>query len=225
MLIVFDLDGTLVDSRRDLADAANALIVERGGTPLTLDAIASMVGEGAGLLVRRALAAAGLDAGLEGSVDRFLQLYDGRLLAHTRPYPGVRDTLESLAGSHDLAVLTNKPARASCEILDGLGLIGFFAEVYGGDGPHARKPDPAGLRGLMAAHRVDPAATVMVGDSRIDLETARAAGTGLCIARYGFGYREREIALRPDEWLIETPSDLLGIFRSPGPQIPRSLHR
>ena len=93
-LVVFDLDGTLIDSRRDLADAANALIVERGGTPLPVDAITAMVGEGAPLLVRRALTAAGLDPAIAAALPRFLELYDERLLDHTRLYDGTREALE-----------------------------------------------------------------------------------------------------------------------------------
>src|SRR6187401_2758218 len=108
-LIVFDLDGTLIDSRHDLADAANALIVERGGSPLPVDAITAMVGEGAALLVRRALKAAGTDLDVARDLPRFLELYDERLLAHTRLYDGTREALEALASRVPLAVLTNKP--------------------------------------------------------------------------------------------------------------------
>jgi phosphoglycolate phosphatase len=220
MLLVFDLDGTLVDSRRDLADAANALIAERGGAPLPVEAITRMVGEGAALLVRRALAAAGCDPSEAHALPRFLELYDQRLLAHTRPYDGIPDAVRALASEHDLAVLTNKPIRPSREILRGLGLFEYLREIVGGDGPYARKPDPAGLVGIMRELGHDPDGTVMVGDSRIDVATARAAHTKLCVARYGFGFREDEIEFQAGDLAVDTPSDLTRVLRSPNLRSP-----
>ncbi len=227
MLVVFDLDGTLVDSRRDLADAANQLIVECGGTPLPVETITRMVGEGAALLVQRALAAAGCNRTESHALPRFLELYDERVLAHTRPYAGIPDAVRALASEHDLAVLTNKPVRPSREILQGLGLFEYFREIVGGDGPYARKPDPAGLVGIMLGLGRDPDGTVMVGDSRIDVATARAARTKLCVARYGFGFREDEIELNAGDLAVDAPSDLTRVlgssdFRSPNHQILRS---
>ena len=209
MLIVFDLDGTLVDSRRDLTDAANALIAERGGTALPLEDIARMVGEGAALLVRRALSAAGLDPDSPNALARFLDLYDERLLAHTYPYDGIPEAVRALAAEHELAVLTNKPTRPSRRILEGLGLLRYFCEVVGGDGPHGRKPDPAGLAGIVCGHGYTAGDTIMVGDSRIDVTTARAAGTGLCVARYGFGFRPEEIRLERSDLVVDAPVELL----------------
>jgi phosphoglycolate phosphatase len=186
-LIVFDLDGTLVDSRRDLADAANALIAERGGRMLPEEDIGRMVGEGAAVLVRRALAAAGLPPEAD-SVARFLELYDERLLQTTVPYPGIPQVLDTLRAQAAIAVLTNKPLAPSRRILDALGLSPAMSMVIGGDGEFPKKPDPASLRHLMNAAGATPEATVMVGDSRIDFETARHAGTRVCLARYGFGF-------------------------------------
>lgn len=185
-LIVFDLDGTLIDSRRDLADAANALIAERGGLPLAEEAVGRMVGDGAAMLVRRALGAAGLSQN-DSSLARFLQLYDERLLRTTGPYPGMLEALAALRPLGALAVLTNKPLRHSETLLGALDLAPFFAAVIGGDGPFPRKPDPGGLRHLMATHAAPPERTVLVGDSPIDGATARGAGTLFCLARYGFG--------------------------------------
>jgi phosphoglycolate phosphatase len=209
-LVVFDLDGTLIDSRRDLADAANGLIVERGGTPLPVDTIAGMVGEGASLLVRRALAAAGVKADAT-TLSRFLELYDERLLVHTRLYEGVGEALERLHPLAPLAVLTNKPQRATERILDGLDIARWFRWVIGGDTAHGRKPDPGGLTYLVAqaAARVDD--TVMVGDSAIDLKTARAAGTRICLTRYGFGFASVDGLLSGDEMIVDEPRDLLGL--------------
>jgi phosphoglycolate phosphatase len=186
-LIVFDLDGTLVDSRRDLADSANALIVELGGAPLTEEAIGRMVGEGAATLVRRALAAAGL-RDVRSALARFLEIYDTRLLNHTRLYAGIEDTVRRASALGRVAVLTNKPRRPSELILRGLGLFELVDEVIGGDGPLPRKPDPAALLKLMADAGVTPEATLMVGDSPIDHETARRAGTRCCLVAFGFGF-------------------------------------
>jgi phosphoglycolate phosphatase len=208
-LVVFDLDGTLIDSRRDLADAANALIVERGGTPLPVDAIAGMVGEGAALLVRRALRAAHIEReDLAAALARFLELYDERLLAHTRLYDGTAAMLAALAPDAELAVLTNKPQRPTERILDGLGVASFFTRVVGGDTPYGRKPDPAGLHYLMSAAGATPTQTVLVGDSAIDLRTARAAATRVCLVRYGFGFATAQRELRGDEVLVDAPRHL-----------------
>jgi phosphoglycolate phosphatase len=147
-LIAFDLDGTLVDSRTDLADSANDLIAERGGTPLPEEAIARMVGEGAAVLVRRVLAAAQLtDTG--GALARFLEIYDTRLLRHTRVYDGMTDVVRFARTLGRVAVLTNKPLAPSDRILEGLGVRGLFDSVTGGDGPLPRKPDPAALNEMM----------------------------------------------------------------------------
>jgi phosphoglycolate phosphatase len=186
VLIVFDLDGTLIDSRRDLADSANQLISERGGTPLDLDDITRMVGHGAAQLVQSALEASGLES-TEDGLRRFLEIYDTRMLSTTKPYPGIPQALAQLSG-HARAVLTNKPRRPAEWILTMLGLQHHFVEIVGGDGPHARKPDPAGLVHLMTTHGALPEQTVLVGDSPIDVETARRAGKRCCVVSYGFGY-------------------------------------
>ena len=153
-LVVFDLDGTLIDSRRDLADSVNALLVELGAAPLDLDAVTAMVGEGAAALVRRALAAAGIPADTPGALDRFLAHYDERMTVHTRPYAGIPETLDELR-SHGLtlAVLTNKPQRASVTILERLDLSRWFFQVIGGDSAAGRKPDPAGLMSIAKTAR------------------------------------------------------------------------
>lgn len=200
-LIAFDLDGTLIDSRRDLADAANALIVELGGRPLPEDAIGRMVGEGASVLVERALRASGLlpertavaedeeaVPAVSRALERFLVLYDERLLNHTRAYPGIPEALAAARRHGRVAVLTNKPQRATERILDGLGIRSLLDEVIGGDTSWPRKPDPSSLRHLMARAGADSSSTLLVGDSAIDHETARRAGVRCCLAAYGFGY-------------------------------------
>jgi len=210
-LFVFDLDGTLVDSLRDLADSANELIVSCGGAALEPDAVARMVGEGAAMLVSRAFVAARVEQPPD-ALSRFLAIYDTRLLNHTRSYEGTADTLKMLSSGASLAVLTNKPLAATRRILEGLELSPFFNAdaVIGGDGPLPRKPDPSGLRSLCERVGVAPADTVLVGDSLIDWQTARNAGTAICLARYGFGFREfpRE-RLNGRERLIDRPTDLI----------------
>jgi phosphoglycolate phosphatase len=205
-LIVFDLDGTLVDSRRDLADSANQLIEELGGSRLLEHAIGRMVGEGAAVLVRRALAAAALPE-TPGALPRFLEIYDRRLLNHTCLYDGISAALHVARRAGPVAVLTNKPVRPSERILDGLGVGDQFDEVVGGDGPLPRKPDPAALLGLIERHRASAATTMMIGDSAIDHETARRAGTRCCLAAYGFGYETfPPDRLTGDEWIACDPA-------------------
>lgn len=212
-LIVFDLDGTLIDSRRDLADAANALLESCGGGPLSEEHIGRMVGDGAATLVARVFEASGLERPAD-ALERYLALYDQRLLNHTRPYPGMADVLDVLGMRATLAVLTNKPLASARRILAGLDLARHFAEhaVLGGDGPFPRKPDPAGLRHLSARANVPVESTLLVGDSVIDWRTARAALTPVCLARYGFGYEGfPRHELDPTDRLIDAPAELLAL--------------
>lgn len=201
-LIAFDLDGTLVDSRRDLADSANQLIEELGGRALSEQAIGSMVGEGAARLVRRALDAAGLGEHPR-ALQSFLDIYDGRLLNHTRVYDGIADVVRQARLHARLTVLTNKPTRPSERILEALGLRDLFDEVVGGDGPYPRKPDPAGLLAMMASAGTAGGQTLLVGDSAIDHETARRAAARCCLVSYGFGYRRSlRAGLGPNDCVV-----------------------
>jgi len=213
-LIVFDLDGTLVDSRRDLAESANALLAESGCGPLSEQSIGRMVGDGAPTLVARAFAAAGRSAPAN-ALDRFLAIYNSRLLRYTRPYPGMVDVLADLSSRLPLGILTNKPLGATRQVLDGLDLSRFFhaSRVLGGDGPLARKPDPAGLSQLAADVGAATDETMLVGDSVIDWRTARAARAGLCLARYGFGFEGVPVEeLGPRDRIIDAPADLLALL-------------
>jgi len=212
-LVVFDLDGTLVDSSVDIANAANALIEELGGVPLAAAAIVDMVGEGAALLVRRALAAAAFDPDTPAALERFLALYDTGLLVHTRPYDGTIDALTWIGARLPMSVLTNKPARATGLMLDGLGLRHYFRDVVGGDTAFGRKPDPAGLLHLASAAGVPPEHTLMVGDSPIDLATARNAGTRVCLVRYGFGFKFSPADFAGDELFVDSPAGLVDVVR------------
>jgi len=209
-LVVFDLDGTLVDSRRDLAEAANEVLKAHGCAPHAEDAIGRMVGDGAATLVARAFAAAGRTQPPR-ALQEFLEVYNARLLRFTRPYPGVVEMLQRLQPRLVLAVLTNKPLRATGEILAGLQLAAFFGDrVRGGDGPLPRKPDPAALLELIGASRGAPASTLLVGDSVVDWETAHAGGVRACLARYGFGFDGFPAGrLTGSDLVIDAPLDLI----------------
>lgn len=210
-LIVFDLDGTLVDSRRDLADSANILLGECGGGPLPEHDIGRMVGDGAATLVARAFSRAACPQPAD-ALARFLTIYNRRLLMFTRPYPGIPAVLAVLASRTELAVLTNKPLVATRSILAGLNLDSYFPpeSVLGGDGPFPRKPDPAGLHHLAAASGVSPDKTLFIGDSLIDWRTARAAGCRICLAGYGFGFEDFPTAdLGEDDRVVNSPEDIL----------------
>jgi phosphoglycolate phosphatase len=202
-LIAFDLDGTLIDSLRDLADSANDLIVELGGSALPVETIGAMVGEGAGVLVSRALAAAGL-VETPRARERFLEIYDGRMLNFTRPYDGIIEAVLAARDRARVVVLTNKPTTPSLRVLDALGLRHLFVDVVGGDNPLGRKPDPAALQAMMRDAGATAATTLLIGDSAIDLETARRAGVQPCLAAFGFGFANLSPALlRGDEWIAQ----------------------
>lgn len=185
MILVFDLDGTLIDSARDLAESIGELLEGYGADPLPLPEVIAMVGEGAPILVRRALARAGLRAGAEDALEKFMHIYDRRLMNHTVAYPGVVEALGVALRRGPLAVLTNKPLGPSIGLLEALRLRGFFSRIIGGDSAHGRKPDPAGLLALQALAPGDR--LVMIGDSPADYKVALNAGCPFVFARFGFG--------------------------------------
>ena len=206
-LVVFDLDGTLVDSSRDIAASVNAALgrVAPGTAELSLEAVLSFVGEGAGILVERSLRHAGVGLSTEEVLPVYIDCYRERLLDTTRLYPGVAEALDALAGT-TLAVLTNKPGDMSRTILEGLGVASRFARVRGAGDVPSRKPDPAGLLGLMSELGASASETWMVGDSATDVGVARAAGTRVAGVTWGF----HPAALRaagPDR-VLDLPSEL-----------------
>ena len=209
-LAVFDLDGTLIDSRRDLVDSANVMLAGYLAPPIADDDIARMVGCGAATLVKRVLAAAGVDAPVDDALARFLSVYDQRLTRHTRPYDGVPDLLDELQGLQiAMALLTNKPLEQTASILGTFRLSQYFRWVVAGDGPWPRKPAPDGLRYLMTQASAGPSETVLIGDSSVDLQTARHAGVRICLARYGFGFADLAAdALHGDELLADSPGEI-----------------
>lgn len=206
MIVVFDLDGTLIDSARDLAESIGELLESYGVAPLPIEEVVTMVGEGAPMLVRRALARAGVNPPLEEALARFMQIYDRRLMDHTLPYDGMRETLAVVLRRGPLAVLTNKPLGPSIGILEALGLRGFFSKVIGGDSEYGRKPDPKGLLSLQALAPGDQ--IVMIGDSPADWKVAEAAKVPFVFARFGFGAPKFGSTPPNTEFVLDHPREL-----------------
>jgi phosphoglycolate phosphatase len=187
-LLVFDLDGTLIDSAPDLRAAINVMLRERGCGPLSLAQIRALIGDGVPALVARALAASGLDpeAGAD-ALPRFLQLYEADAVRLTRPYPGVPETLAGLRRrGYCTAICTNKPQHATMTVLEGLGLAPLFDAVAGGDRFAVKKPDPGHILGLLATLGARAEAAAMIGDNENDAAAAHAAGLPLILMRYGY---------------------------------------
>ncbi|HYE76891.1 MAG TPA: HAD-IA family hydrolase [Thermoanaerobaculia bacterium] len=184
--LVFDLDGTLIDSRRDITTAINRMRADLGRPPLTLEQVVTMVGEGAKLLVFRALGGDVPEQILERALSTYLEHYRDVCLETTQPYPGVEALLESVAARYPMALLSNKGEALSRKILDGLNLSRFFREILGGDSLPTRKPDPGGLLHLARRLQVPPERLLMVGDTWVDAVTARNAGCPFGLVEWGF---------------------------------------
>lgn len=210
ILVVFDLDGTLIDSRADLANSTNDTLVHFGAAPLPPDQVTTFVGEGARTLVGRALHAAGLPEGvLDQALAKFLEIYSARLLDETRPYEGVMDVIgTAVAAGASLGVITNKPQAPTDRLLHAFCLAPYFQWVIGGDTEFPRKPDPQSLIWMMNDAGFEPARTLFVGDSPIDADTARRAGTHFCLAAYGFGQAREATPLLPDEFRALSARDI-----------------
>jgi phosphoglycolate phosphatase len=213
-LVVFDLDGTLIDSAPDLAAAVNAMLGKLApeAAPLAEAEVRSFVGDGARTLMQRSLAARAPSLAVEDALSVFLDEYRARMLHRTRLYPGAREALDALAGAHTLAVLSNKPGAMSRAILDGLGVADRFARICGGD-EVPRKPDPAGLRQLVAELGATPEETAMVGDSANDVRTGRAAGARTVGVSYGYD-SAGAVAQRPDV-VVSDLRELPALFERP----------
>ena len=199
-LLIFDLDGTLIDSKLDITYAVNATRAHLGMGPLDIQVVSTYVGDGAPVLIRRALGAGASGAAIEEGLAYFLEYYREHKLDYTQLYPGVRASLDRLREARKrLAILTNKPVQMSRAIIEGLGLGAHFFQVYGGNSFEFKKPNPIGVEKLMAESGKDRAATCMVGDTSVDIQTARNAGVRVCGVRYGFA----------PETLHDPPPDLL----------------
>jgi phosphoglycolate phosphatase len=187
-LLLFDLDGTLVDSLPDLTNALNEVLRERGYAPLAPTEVKPMIGDGMPVLLARGFAARGADAdAAKAAQPRFVEIYEASATNLSKPYPGVPETLAALrASGYRTAVATNKPQHATAEVLRGMGLIDLFDGFAGGDRFPVRKPDPGHLLGLVEELGGDPKRTAMIGDSENDALSARAAALKLILMRYGY---------------------------------------
>lgn len=220
-LVIFDLDGTLIDSRLDLVHSVNAALRHIGRTALPDDVIASYVGDGAPILIQRALGGEQVDeATVRKGLEFFLMYYREHKLDHTTVYPGIFEALAVIqhsgngsgASQRKLAVLSNKPVNPSRAIVEALGLGKFFSQVYGGNSFSTKKPDPEGARKLLAEFGVQPQYAVMVGDSHVDIETGHNAGLHTIGVNYGFAPHSLEAA-SPDV-LVDHPQELGEAFQT-----------
>ena len=208
--LIFDLDGTLIDSKQDLIHSVNAMLVKMGREKLHEDTISGYIGHGAPKLVARALGDGASAAEREQALKFFLAHYEEHKLDSTRPYPGVTEALEELR-EFPMAVLTNKPVRVSRRILEGLGLGKYFRAVYGGNSFETKKPDPLGARKILEELCRSARETMMVGDSEVDVQTARNAGTLAAAVNYGFGTHDR--AAYPADLYLDRLTDLTVLLR------------
>lgn len=220
-LVIFDLDGTLIDSKLDLAHAVNATRASMNLGPLANEVIYSYVGNGAPVLIRRALPDA-TESDLEAALSFFLGYYRDHKLDFTRLYPGVTEALSNLAAANTrMAVLTNKPVNISRAILDGLGLGSRFFQVYGGNSFEQKKPDPVGILALMTESQVASGRTLMVGDSSVDIQTARNAGVAAVGCTWGF--QPESLVAHPPDWLIQDIHELPQIVSGAGQLLPNVI--
>jgi len=209
-LIVFDLDGTLINSQKDLANSINAMLTQLNRQPLPEEIIAAYIGDGAGMLVRRALGDPEDEHLVEDGLNRFLAHYREHKLDHTYVYPGVFESLDAMRSMPDcsprsMAVLTNKPIVPSQAICDALGLSPWFFQIYGGNSFPTKKPDPEGLNTLIREADVSPRETLMIGDSDVDILTAHRAGAWVIGCRFGLSSHTLENI--PSDCLVDAASE------------------
>ncbi|MFZ0417488.1 MAG: HAD-IA family hydrolase [Candidatus Sulfotelmatobacter sp.] len=227
-LVIFDLDGTLIDSRLDLVHSVNAALRHIGRPELPDDVIASYVGDGAPILIQRALGGEAVDEAIvRQGLQFFLSYYREHKLDHTTVYAGIHESLSviqnslhpDLNGDHrqessgvprQMAVLTNKPVVPSRAIVEALGLGPFFSQIYGGNSFATKKPDPEGARKLLEENAVSPEETVIVGDSHVDVETGRNAGLWTIGVSYGFA--PHTLQASPPDVLVDSPGELAEVF-------------
>ena len=218
-LIIFDLDGTLINSKEDLSCAVNAARAHFGMAPLDNETVYSYVGEGAPVLIRRALGPEVSDTQAQEALAFFLAYYRDHMVDHTVLYPGVLPTLDRLrAAEVKMAVLTNKPVRMSRAIVEALGMGAHFARVYGGNSFEQKKPHPAGIETLLLECEAARERTMMVGDSAVDIRTARNAQVKACGVTYGF--QPETLAAEPPDLLVDRIEELADWVVSAGIYLP-----
>jgi phosphoglycolate phosphatase len=214
-LLIFDLDGTLVDSRLDLVHSVNAMLRHFHRPELPTDVIASYVGDGAPMLIRRALGDPDEEQFVDEALEYFLAYYRVHKLDNTHLYDGIKEALEAIRDAQNgsdrrMAVLSNKPVKPSRDIVDALGLGEFFVRVYGGNSFHTKKPDPLGVNTLLEETGTRSDETAIIGDSSIDVITGRNAELWTCGVTYGFAPRTLDDA--PPDVLIDSPRELADVF-------------
>jgi phosphoglycolate phosphatase len=214
-LLIFDLDGTLIDSKLDLVHAVNAARGLMSLAPISEALVSSYVGNGAPMLMRRSLGPQASEDDVARGLEFFMKYYRAHMLDNTRMYPGVREALDRLrdAGTK-MAVLTNKPVRISRSIVEGLGLAGHFFQVYGGNSFEQKKPDPIGIETLLAESGAARERTIMVGDSGVDVQTARNAKVQACGVSYGF--QPETFLDYPPDFVVDDMGDLAKRVLNPG---------
>jgi len=206
--LIFDLDGTLIDSKRDLIHSVNAMLGEMGRARLGEETISGYIGHGAPLLVSRALGSSAKEEELRRALDFFLAYYEEHKLDTTCAYSGVPEALAELSRKQvPMAVLTNKPVKISVRILEALGLASYFRVVYGGNSFETKKPDPFGALTILKEFGVAPRQAMVVGDSEVDVQTARNAGVIAVAVNYGFGVHDR--GQYPADIYLEKLTDLV----------------
>ena len=211
---VFDLDGTLIDSKLDLVNSVNAMLRQMGRAGLPTDLVATYIGHGAPQLIASALGPEASDEQRRTGLSLFLEHYGLHKLDATLPYPGVVEALDALAAYH-MSALSNKPTNMSVDILQGLGLAKYFRSIYGGDSFEKKKPDPTGALKILQEFGVPPSQGAMIGDSEVDVQTARNAGTLAVAVNYGFGVHDR--AAQPADLYLDSLTDLIGLTRNHRP--------
>jgi phosphoglycolate phosphatase len=216
--LIFDLDGTLIDSKLDLALAVNATLAELGRAPLDHEQIFSYVGQGAPALIARALGSDASEQDCLLGLEFFVRYYSAHKLDNTALYPGVRETLDALKGM-PMAVYTNKPVRVSRSIIQDLGIAGHFRHVYGGNSFERKKPDPMGVQSILREFGAAPDQVMIVGDSEVDVQTARNSGTWICGVTYGFG--SHGFTEYPPDVVVDNLTELLQYFLEPPVRAPR----
>lgn len=212
-LVIFDLDGTLIDSRLDLVHSVNAMLRHLHRPELPDEVIASYVGDGAPMLVRRALGDPKDESLLNKALEYFLTYYRAHKLDHTTIYDGIREALAHIQSNgieRQLAVLSNKPVRPSRAIVDELGLGHFFVRVYGGNSFETKKPDPLGAKTLLKETHTAAANALIVGDSAVDILTGRNAGIATCGVTYGFA--PHTLCEAPPDVTVNSPRELAKLF-------------
>jgi phosphoglycolate phosphatase len=207
--LIFDLDGTLIDSKRDLIHSVNAMLLDMGREELHEDTISGYIGHGAPQLIGRALGDTATEEERERALNFFLGYYEDHKMDSTCAYPGVPEALEQLA-TFPMAILTNKPVRISQRILEALGLAKYFRAVYGGNSFETKKPDPLGAHTILREFSAAPCEAILIGDSEVDVQTARNAGTLAAAVNYGFGTHDR--AAHPADVYLNSLTDLAGVL-------------